>query len=151
MTKEEMHQDYLTIYGMNAPLPKKAIMLGGLLSCYEETWRVVGITEEALKVFKKHDFKSASKMGINRAHKVHRITTYKEMLSIKMEIESWWAYYIKHDTTILSTSSENRRHVFSKTIIIDEQLGLFKSRGFKWRHGRDEISFLKKEYDNLNL
>lgn len=144
-----MHQDYLTIFEMNAPINIKALMLGGLLSCNPDTWRVVGITEEALLVFKEHNFKKVSRMGINRSHQVDRIETYTEMLTNKMiDIDSWWSFYSKNDTTILSTSSENMSKDGKKIIDIDTKLGLFKSQGFAWRHGKEEVLFLNNLYND---
>ena len=43
-----------------------------------------------------------------------------------------------------STSTENSKNSFSKIYDIDTSLGLFKSRGFGWRHTKEEIKFLKE-------
>lgn len=149
MKKEEIYEDYLAIFGMKAPISRRVRMLSELMGCYEDHWRVVGITEEALKRFKEYDFKKTSKMGINRSHESDRNVTYKHMLSEKMEIESWWSYYIERDITILSTSSENMSKDKSIIIKIDTERKLFKSQGFAWRHGKEETLFLKSLYNDL--
>lgn len=150
MNKEDLYHDYLLIRDMRAPTSKRARMLGELLSLCPDTWQVIGITEDALRVFAEHDFKKVSRMGINRSHLVDRHKTYTTMLDGPlMECDEWWKFYRDNDNTILATSSENMTNTFGKIYDVDTSLGLFKSRGFAWKHNKEEIKFLKETLDIL--
>lgn len=152
MTKEDFYHDFLLIRNMRAPTGKRARMLGELFSLCDDHWQVIGITENALRVFAEHNFKRVSRMGINRSHLVDRHKTYTTMLDGPLlELDAWWKFYRGNDTTILATSSENMSNGFSKVYNIDPALGLFKSHGFAWRHKEPEIQFLKETLDKLKL
>lgn len=147
MTEEDLYHDYKLLLKMKVNNAKKVRLLSDLLGESENPWRVVGITYEALKVFKNHGFKRVSKMGINRSHKTPRKQTYSFMLENNFaNSKEWWNYHFENDITILSTSSENLRGVNSEIIAIDPSLNLFKCRGFAWAHGEKEILFLEKLY-----
>jgi hypothetical protein len=148
MTKEDFYHDFLLIRKMRVPISKRYRMLGELFAAHEDHWQVIGITENALRVFSEHNFKRVSRMGINRSHLVDRVKTYTTMLEGPlMELDDWWKFYRDNDTTILATSSENMSNGFSKVYDIDPALGLFKSHGFAWRHKDPEIQFLKETLD----
>jgi hypothetical protein len=150
MNKEDFYHDFLLIRQMRVPMSKRYRMLGELFAAHEDHWQVIGITENALRVFAEHDFKRVSRMGINRSHLVDRVKTYTTMLEGPlMDIDEWWKFYRDNDTTILATSSENMSNGFSKVYDIDPALGLFKSHGFAWKHKDPEIQFLKEALDNL--
>ena len=151
MTPEDFYHDYLLIRKMRAPTSKRYRMLGELFAVNPDAWRVVGITENALRVFAEHGFKRVSRMGINRSHMVDRIKTYTTMLEGPlMECDEWWNFYVDTDKTILATSTENMgKGEWSKIYDIDTSLGLFRSQGFAWCHKEPEITFLKETLDNL--
>lgn len=150
MNKEDFYHDFLLIRKMRAPTNKRYRMLGELFAAYENAWQVIGITENALKVFAKNDFKRVSRMGINRSHLVDRVKTYTTMLEGPlMDCNEWWNFYIENDKTILATSSENMSNGFTKIYKVDTSLGLFKSHGFAWRHKDPEIQFLKETLDKV--
>jgi hypothetical protein len=144
MKKEEIFEDYLMIKKMKAPLHTKLAFLTYLFSNQSNPWRVTGITHEALKVFAQNDFKKVSRMGINRSHIEARKDTYRTLLETDFNsIEEWWDYYFSRDMTILSTSSENMSEQLSKVYPIDPVLGLFRTSGYAWKHGKEEIAFLR--------
>jgi poly-beta-hydroxyalkanoate depolymerase len=150
MTREEIYQDYLAIKDMNAPLNTKISFLTYLFSNQPNPWRVTGITREALTVFTSHGFKKVSRMGINRSHIEARKDTYRELLERDFNsIEEWWDYYFSRDMTILSTSSENMSSRFSEIYPVDEILGLFRTKGYAWKHGKEEIEFLRNLAENI--
>jgi hypothetical protein len=147
MTEEDLYHDYKLLLEMKVSNTKKVRLLSDLLGEAENPWRIVGITYEALKVFKKYDFKKVSKMGINRSHITPRNQTYSFMLQNNFaNSKDWWNFHYENDMTILSTSSENLSGVNSEIIDIDPFLNLFKCRGFGWVHGKKEILFLEKLY-----
>lgn len=57
------------------------------------------------------------------------------------------AVFIDNDITILATSTENMSGKFSTVFPIDSNLGLFKSKGFAWRHSKKEQSFLREMFE----
>ena len=144
---EDLHNAYLLIAEMKIPIPRKVRLLSELFAESPNPWRVVGITEKALDVFKEHNFKKISKMGINRSHIINRNDTYTYMFNnIFKDPNKWWNYYFDKDKTILSTSSENTASKFSTITTFDNNNFLFKSRGFAWTHGKQEEQFLKELY-----
>ena len=64
---EDLHHDYLLISKMKIPVKRKTRLLTELLGESYNPWRVVGITESALTVFKANDFNKIKRMGINRS------------------------------------------------------------------------------------
>jgi len=149
MTKEDFYHDFLLIRQLRTPTSKKVRLLSELMTEYENTWQVIGITEEALETFAKHNFNYVSRMGINRSHKVDRCVTYTELLTGELKsCDDWWNYFVENDKTILATSSENKSNSLSRIIDIDVSLGMFKSTGFKWRHNKAEKQMLHNLYNS---
>jgi hypothetical protein len=143
MTPKQFHQDYLAVCKMNIPSKLKVRVLSEILSCYEHYWKVIGITKNALKVFQENSFKKVSRMGVNRSHIIDRHKTYTRMVeNPNYDCDSWWNDYLKHDKTVLSTSTENMTGTNSDIIYFDNDL--FPVSGFAWRHGKKEIEFLKQ-------
>lgn len=141
MTPKEFHEDYLRVCDMNVPTKIKVRVLGEVLSQYDNFWKVIGVTKNALKVFEENSFKKVSRMGINRSHIVDRHKTYTRMVeNPNPDYKSWWEDYLENDKTILSTSSENMAGTFSEVIYFENDL--FPKSGFAWRHGKKEIEFL---------
>lgn len=142
MTPQQIHENYLVICNMNCETRVKVKLLSELLAFYPGCWKVIGITKNALEVFKKNEFQKVSRMGINRSHLVDRHKTYTRMIqSPNMDFDSWWIDYLNNDKTILSTSSENLSKTCSEIVYFDTDL--FPARGFAWRHGKAESVFLK--------
>ena len=148
--KDDLYHDFLAIRGMRASLPVKVRMLTALFGANTNSWRVVGITLEALKVFASNDFKTKSGDKINRSHYVDRDDTYKKMLTGDLMCkDGWWKFYTKNDITVLATGSENMSGDWSEVYPIDESLGLFRTSGYKWRHTKQEREFLMKLYEDI--
>lgn len=147
MTKEDIFHDYQLICNMKAPIDLKVVMLSHLITSHSNPWRVVGITKEALLVFLNHKFQKKSKMGINRSHINNRSKAYKDMMTQNFNnCDEWWNHYYEKDKTILATSSENIKNTLSEIYDINEKFGLFKSSGYAWRHGKAEMDFLERLY-----
>lgn len=128
-------------------------MLGCLFSQNPDHWPVVGITPAALEIFANSDFKRKSRQGINRAHIVDRNSTYTYLLSVDIDFDLFWKTVTNSDKTILATSSENKNilNLLDHVLPIDTSLGLFKSKGFAWRHGAAEIAFLRGLYQIIGI
>ena len=152
MTPQDYYADFMAIRGMRSPTPKRVRMLTELLGGYKDNWIVTGVTKEALKVFEQHNFRKASRMGINRSHLVDRHKTYTHMIEgPEMTAEEWWQFYRDNDKTVLATSSENMTNNFSHAYTVDTELGLFRTRGFAWTHNKAEAKFLEEMYNAFLL
>ncbi|MFT6928225.1 MAG: hypothetical protein ACJAZP_003875 [Psychromonas sp.] len=148
----DLHHDYLLISKMKMPIKRKTRLLTELFAQYDDVWRVVGITEKALKVFIENDFNKIKRMGINRSHRVDRIKTYMHMFeNVEHNVNSWWEYFLENDDTILSTSSENMSSQFSRIIHFNNDNFLFKNYGFTWAYRKKEKAFLKELARNESL
>lgn len=146
MTKEDLYHDFLLIKEMKSPMKKKVMALTHILGSYNNCWRVVGISENALDVFAKNEFRKVSRMGINRSHLVDRCKIYEEMFLSEKNCDDWWNFYLENDKTILTTASENISKNVSQIFEIDQSLGLFQTQGFAWRHTRKERKYLENLY-----
>ena len=144
MELTHFHKYYLQICKWDIPTKNKVKILGELMaSAYDDHWRVIGITKEALNVFQTHGFKRVSRMGINRGHIYDRNETFTYMLENPGAFETaedWWTFFYNRDKTILMTSTENMSGNLSEHYEVPE--GLFHASGYAWRHGKEEVEFL---------
>lgn len=79
--EDNLYHDFLLISKMKVSEKTKIRILTELFGETENPWRVIGITINALKIFKDNDFNRISGMGINRAHIKDRKITYTKMVS----------------------------------------------------------------------
>ena len=140
--KKTVFNGFLKIQEMEGvPMYTKHRMLQNLMGMRKDGWRVIGITEAALKKFIENDFERPK--GINRSHIFQRSETSKIMIEkLDWDIESWWNFYVERDECILATSSEN---MDKEPDVIKHEVprGLFKTRGFAFTVNNAEKEFLK--------
>lgn len=151
LLKEVLFHDYQIIKKMRSPDANKIKILSTLFSINPNSWRVVGITPAALEIFKEHNFKKVSGMGINRSHLVHRYPFYDYLLKIDfMSPEDFWDKYYSNDITVLATSSENMKNSSSiekeSIFIPNDDRSLFRTAGYAWKHKEEEENFLRELY-----
>ena len=151
LLKEVLHNDYQIIKKMRTPEGNKIKILSTLFSTNPNSWRVVGITPEALEVFKKHNFKKVSGMGINRSHLIQRHSYYKNLLNMEIPSQQeFWEKYYNNDITVLATSSENMKNspsLIKESIHVPtDHRSLFRTAGYAWKHKEEEESFLRELY-----
>lgn len=152
ISKEGFFHAYKLICKMKIPVERKHRIMSELMAGYDDAWKVVGITEEALRIFQSNGFSKSSKMGIQRSHIVARIETNKKMFNNPINnCNKWWNTFLRNDKTILATSSENSTGNFSKKYKVNPNLGLFKSIGFTWAHGEPEKEFLTELWRKKGL
>ena len=89
-----------------------------ILGRQEWTWRVVGITEGAIKTIIGDNYKSKiTKPKLQRDHYYQdRNETYKQIFEKFHSFEDWWNKVWDNDRTILMTKSE---HSLKKKVKID--------------------------------
>lgn len=131
---------------MKVDLKKKVRLLSELMTATGDFWKVVGITEGALKVFRDSDFKKTK--GVQRAHHLKSRDAYYQdiILNPELNYQVWWEKFKDFDKTILATSGENRKNQYSNILDIDGSLGLFRSYSYSWKHNKQEKEFLKDLY-----
>ena len=147
--KQDMYKAFLQVQKMEVPYSVKNKMLGAIFGMMPNPWRVVGITEKAIKRFEDYDFKYKAGMGINRSHIFPRHKRNRFLLENKnWTIDKWWNYFYSRDKCILATSTENmnKAPVISKFKV---PKGMFQSSGFSFRVKDKESLFLKESYKKL--
>jgi hypothetical protein len=152
METADLYHDYNLILQMIIPCNIKVKLLRELFEASDNPWRVVGITEAALRKFEEHNFRKESGMGIQRAHLNNRNNAFLEMLNTEFHNSNeWWNFYYERDKTILALSTENRgiENGIINYIEINEKLGLFRSNRISWKHSRAEIDILTILRTNL--
>ena len=137
-----LYHDFLQIKRMISSNKIKHRIMTELFSQNPFCWRVEGITPDALMALKENGW-IRDGLKITRSHLFNRIDTHYEMLDRHMDIDEWWNFYWSRDYTILSLSSENKKISSINFIKIESELGLFRTSGFAWRHGKAEREFLQ--------
>ena len=113
------------------------------------SWRVVGITETALKSLRENGYKRTDSTKITRAHLRERSDSVRELLSSpeksQVDFLEFWA---KNDPVVLCGPGENKKSVGPYIPIENESAELFGSGIVSWRHGQLERDFLAALYDS---
>lgn len=114
---------------------------------YDDSWRVIGITQAALDAFEAVGFARIPNrkdgVSVERAHVHQRNTWLTEMFEREWhDATEWWAFIHERDTCILATNSENRASDSTGAPLviahhIPEGMGYFTSTfiGCKYRKG----------------
>jgi len=144
MNYRRIYDDIQVIKKLSAPDDVKRNLIEVLCKQKNNLWEVIGVTQNALKIFKKYNFERVSGMGINRSHIIDRNKTYQIMLERNLCYEEWKEILIDNDRTILATSKENIKNKFSKIYKFPKK-GLFKANKINasWKHGDAEKSYLR--------
>ena len=142
MSDKKMYEDYLAIKKLNAGDSTKRKCIEFICNQRKHSWKVIGVTKNALKIFKQNNFKTVSGMGIERAHLKDRSKFYQILLERDFSYDGWVKYIDDSDKTVLATKKENNVNKFSKITEVTEK-GLFKNTGFSWNHTSKERDFLR--------
>ena len=126
-------------------------IMTSIMAAKSFSWRVVGITEAALKKFSEFNFRYKSGAGITRAHLKPRIETVRTLLApseplSEVEFLNIW---LQNDRTVLCVSGENKTTV-PKFIALENPDGeLFSCHRVLagWRHRRREQDHLRNLFD----
>jgi len=126
-------------------------LLTSIMSAKPFAWRVVGVTQAALKKFHELDYRYRSKQGLTRAHLRPRIETVRELLdrSEPMSQDEFIEYWLTHDRTILCAQGENKVTVPDFIEFENRDGVLFSSNQVAWRHGRAERDLLQRLYEEF--
>ncbi len=122
-------------------------ILSAMMAAKSFSWKVIGITEAALKRFEEINFKRTKGHGIVRAHILPRIDTVKKLIGrdSPFEPEEFMEFWIKRDQTVFCIKSENRQTIPDYLPISNENGKLFSCDGVLagWHHKKAEREFLE--------
>lgn len=110
-------------------------------------WRVVGISRNALKEYKKVQYKHPAH-ALHRGHIKMRANTAKKFLEkpdAPLSREKFFKAYLEGDKTLIMTVEENRSGKIPDDYVkIRNPRGeLFRNASIGWRHGKVETEFLR--------
>jgi hypothetical protein len=102
---------YETIFRMDTSVRAKVVCLENIVHEDERfvSWRVVGITKNALEALAKVDFR-VSQAKIRRAHKVSRKDRGDKLFDCGEPMPNAYGFFFERDSVILTTAAENGRH-----------------------------------------
>ena len=128
--KKEIYKLYEYIFKSSFDTKKKEVLLTIAFGNEKWSWRVVGISYQALSEFQQNGFKYKTRT-FNRDHFYQpRIVTFRKMLKELMPYEKWWKWFWKNDETIIVTIKQhnNNKNLLVENldiIPIDWRLGYF--------------------------
>ncbi len=129
--KEELYRFYEMIFDSSFMLRKKRSLMTAVLGYETWSWRVVGITEEAIKAIARNNYNYPTRT-LARDHTHTRMETYNRTFNEKMAFEDWWNWIWENDKTILMTNDEHSAiHITqpSKIYSIDPNESMFVDGG----------------------
>ena len=151
--KHEIYQFYKLIYESKFTFAKKKTLMTAALGMEDWSWRVVGISKNAVVEIAKNNFKKPTKK-LARDHQVTRADTYAQIFGAKKyEFNDWWNLVWENDKTTLITNDEHNTHMVSEIYPIDLELGLFRDSGMVgWSHTlKSEGAFVKSLCEKQNI
>ena len=125
-------------------------MLTGLMGSQSWSWRVIGITSDALDVFSKNEFKRPTGQ-IQRGRRDNRASTVRALFFERAEpmpLDEFFEFFLKREETVLMTKRENQHRQgkeFPDFIPIDAHHALFPCGTLVgWKHRKAEVDFLRE-------
>jgi hypothetical protein len=102
---------YETIFRMDTSVRAKVVCLENIVHEDERfvSWRVVGITRNALEALAAVDFR-VPEAKIRRAHKVSRKDRGDKLFDCGEPMSTAYEFFFERDSVILTTAAENGRH-----------------------------------------
>ena len=158
--KREIYGLYKVIWGTEFELIKKRTLLTCSFAYEPWGWRVVKISENAIREIAKNDFKKPSGK-LCRDHSVPRKDTYNKMLKTTgiMPFDKWWKLFWGNDKTVLMTNDEHKlvgqtpKIGLSKLYRLDWKKGYFQNNNLVgWKHRKTiEGEFVRKLCADKNI
>ena len=126
--KRSMYEMYKLIHGSHFSPAKKRSVMTAVLGYESWSWRVVGITEEAIKAIARNGFKKPSHV-LARDHTHPRSETYAlifDRCNHPLPFDAWWNIVWENDKTVLMTNDEHRKKIpQSRVFELDPKDGYF--------------------------
>lgn len=122
--KKNYYAIYELIYDSHFSLSKKRSVITAVLGYEAWSWRVVGITEEAVKAIARNNFNKPARI-LARDHQLPRVTTYNKIFESKMPFVEWWSWIWENDKTTLMTNEEHHSKAPSRIFPLDPNQSYF--------------------------
>ena len=129
--KKSYYAIYKLVFANHFSLSKKRSVMTAVLGYESWSWRVVEITEDAIKAIARDNFNKPARV-LARDHQLPRVTTYNKMFKPErdtpMPFEEWWEWIWENDKTTLTTNEEHHnkaKQAISKTYPIDPRESYF--------------------------
>ena len=87
---------------------KRKNLLTYLFAWEDWSWRIEGISKNALILLKEKDFFPKPKGLVRHHFKQNRSKTYEQMLQKKYNLDEWWNLFWENDSTWLITEEEHK-------------------------------------------
>jgi len=164
--KKNMHELYMKVFESSFTNQKKINLLSSIGGWEPWSWRVVGITTNAVKRIWDCGGHANVRKELVRDHFFQgRVVTYKKMLEKKLSFESWWSEFWENDRTILMTKREHRiikwesqndlwKNPQDRIFDIDWTCGNFVSNkvaGFHYSNKKEGEFVLRNFGDKINV
>lgn len=143
--QKAIYEIYKAIYSSPFNLLKKRSLMTAALGMEDWSWRVVGISKDAVIAIARNGFKKPSR-ALARDHRVTRAHTYSQIFGDRLyDFGEWWDWVWENDQTILITNEEHHANNLSEIFPINLDLGLFRGNGMVgWKHSvKLEGQFIK--------
>ncbi len=151
------HSLYLAVYRAHRSDPETwnshhcTRVLTAVMGGRHFSWRVVGITEAALKILYEHGFQLKKGVKITRAHIKARADTVQALLKLpELSETDFIDFWLKHDEVVLCGPGENRKQVGKYHLIENDSGALFSSNTVSWKHKQPERDHLAAMHASLN-
>jgi len=151
--REALYSVYVAIFNAKQTCPEgfrdndATRLLTALMGSKPWSWKVIGITPEALNLFKENNFKRPPRL-IQRGHKINRVETARQLFeqSTPATLDEFFCVFLKNDETVLMTAEQNKQKEFPNYISIkNPNAELFPSGSLVgWQHRQVEINFLRE-------
>jgi len=150
--KRLYYRFYELIFGSHFALAKKRSVMTAALGYEAWSWRVVAITEKAIKAIAHNNFKKPSNV-LARDHRHPRAETYNKIFAELMPFEAWWKWVWDNDETILMTNEEHHSQQISKMYAVNPNDNYFvngDTAGWNHTKGR-EGAYVKSLCDQFSI
>ena len=131
--KREMYQFYTQIYDSSFDKQKKKNLLTSIAGWEKWSWRVVGITANAVgRIIEKKGHASVKKELVRDHFFQSRSKTYENMLKKKLNFDDYWKEFWENDRTILMTKEEHNLPNWKMNVVYGANGNILD---LDWRYG----------------
>lgn len=150
--KRDLYRLYKELFKINKSNPELLppmrlnSIFTNIMASQDWGWHVIGISQDALKAYKKNNFKHP-KGKLHRGHLTMRAKTTNQFFGLDkpLSLDNFFELYLKNDKTIIMTKEENASNKVPKGYkkISNPKAELFVNAPIGWKHRELETSFLK--------
>jgi hypothetical protein len=153
--RKALHGLYVALFKARKTSPddfhdgRLTTILTAIMGIENYSWRVVGITMEALDLLAAVDFnKNKLPRSLCRGHKYDRIKTTKKLFNQEkpMQIDEFFKVFLRNDQTVIMLNKQNQSKDFPEYIKFDNpDAELFPNGSLMgWKHRKKERDYLRQ-------